>query len=151
MKVLVCGGRTFTDYDLVCKVLDHLNAKYMIEEVIEGGQRHWEGNRCIGGADYLGFKWAGTHHVKKTTVKAEWYNLTLLPVLIGKDRNGNDYNKLAGFNRNAKMLEEHEPDLVVAFPGGSGTADMVRKARAAGVRVMEVATDWKPDSVPEAA
>jgi hypothetical protein len=25
-----------------------------------------------------------------------------------------------------------------AFPGGAGTADMVRKARVAGVRVMEV-------------
>jgi hypothetical protein len=30
------------------------------------------------------------------------------------------------------------PDVVIAFPGGAGTADMVRKARVAGVRVMEV-------------
>ncbi len=30
------------------------------------------------------------------------------------------------------------PDLVIAFPGGKGTADMVRKARAAGVEVIEV-------------
>lgn len=29
-----------------------------------------------------------------------------------------------------------EPDLVVAFPGGTGTADMVTKAEAAGVNVL---------------
>jgi hypothetical protein len=31
-----------------------------------------------------------------------------------------------------------KPDLVVAFPGGRGTANMVKQARAAGVAVMEV-------------
>lgn len=36
------------------------------------------------------------------------------------------------------MLSEGKPSLVVAFPGGEGTADMVRKARAAGVEVVEV-------------
>jgi predicted Rossmann-fold nucleotide-binding protein len=30
-----------------------------------------------------------------------------------------------------------KPDGVVAFPGGDGTADMVRRARAAGVKVWE--------------
>ena len=29
------------------------------------------------------------------------------------------------------------PQLVIAFPGRHGTADMVRKARAAGVMVIE--------------
>lgn len=39
---------------------------------------------------------------------------------------------------NAAMLAHAKPDLVVAFPGARGTADMVRRARAAGVRVVEV-------------
>jgi predicted Rossmann-fold nucleotide-binding protein len=30
------------------------------------------------------------------------------------------------------------PDVVIAFPGGAGTADMVRAATAAGVKV------WQP-------
>lgn len=34
------------------------------------------------------------------------------------------------------MLSEGRPDLVVAFPGGKGTADMVRRARAAGVETV---------------
>jgi hypothetical protein len=32
---------------------------------------------------------------------------------------------------------EWRPDLLVAFAGGKGTADMVRRARAAGVEVIE--------------
>jgi hypothetical protein len=36
------------------------------------------------------------------------------------------------------MLEEGKPDVVVALPGGRGTADMVRRAKDAGVKVIEV-------------
>jgi ABC-type branched-subunit amino acid transport system substrate-binding protein len=36
------------------------------------------------------------------------------------------------------MIREGKPDAVVAFPGGRGTADMVRQARAAGIEVREV-------------
>jgi hypothetical protein len=38
------------------------------------------------------------------------------------------YGRAAGPIRNMKMLLEGKPDLVVAFPGGIGTADMVKKA-----------------------
>lgn len=51
----------------------------------------------------------------------------------------------AGPWRNGEMLRlEHAPDKgrqiahVVAFPGSRGTADMVRRARAAGIDVLEV-------------
>lgn len=36
------------------------------------------------------------------------------------------------------MLKEGKPDLVIAFPGGNGTKDMVTKARKAGIEVIEV-------------
>lgn len=35
------------------------------------------------------------------------------------------------------MLDYFDIDYVVAFPGGAGTADMVRRARAKGVPVHE--------------
>jgi hypothetical protein len=47
-----------------------------------------------------------------------------------------DWDKLgaaAGPVRNQKMLVEGRPDLVVAFPGGKGTADMVRRSERAGI------------------
>jgi len=45
------------------------------------------------------------------------------------------------------MLDEGKADLVVAFPGGRGTANMLSQARAADVRV------WQPgfETVSEAA
>lgn len=39
------------------------------------------------------------------------------------------------------MLEFGRPDLVVAFPGGRGTEDMVTKAERAGIRVLRVEDD----------
>jgi hypothetical protein len=51
----------------------------------------------------------------------------------------NRHGNKAGPIRNATMLAMKPPvKLVVAFPGGSGTADMVAKAKAAGLEVMEV-------------
>lgn len=48
------------------------------------------------------------------------------------------YGKAAGPRRNQRMLDEGKPDLVLAFPGGAGTADMVRRARQANVTVIEI-------------
>jgi hypothetical protein len=55
-----------------------------------------------------------------------------------------ELGKKAGPLRNQRMLDEGKPDLVVAFPGGGGTKDMVRRAVKAGVSVHEVnrADDW---------
>jgi hypothetical protein len=44
----------------------------------------------------------------------------------------------AGFFRNQRMLDLTRPDLVIACEGGRGTADMVRRAERAGVRVRRV-------------
>ncbi|BBU58525.1 hypothetical protein KU6B_47900 [Mameliella alba] len=48
------------------------------------------------------------------------------------------HGRAAGPIRNRRMIEEGKPDLVVAFPGGRGTANMVNQARAAGIEVREV-------------
>lgn len=39
------------------------------------------------------------------------------------------------------MLTEGNPDLVVAFKGEKGTANMVDQARRAGIKVIEVKED----------
>jgi ABC-type Fe3+-hydroxamate transport system substrate-binding protein len=46
------------------------------------------------------------------------------------------YGPSAGPIRNGRMLE-YKPDLVIAFPGGRGTANMVKQARKAGIAVVE--------------
>lgn len=52
---------------------------------------------------------------------------------------GGPLDRSAGPKRNQRMLDKGKPDLVLAFPGGDGTADMVRKAKSAGVPIIEVA------------
>jgi hypothetical protein len=46
-----------------------------------------------------------------------------------------EHGRGAGPIRNRQMLEEGRPDLVVAFPGGHGTAGMIKLALKAGVPV----------------
>ena len=45
------------------------------------------------------------------------------------------YNKAAGPIRNKLMLEAGKPDLVIAFPGGNGTINMIKQAKEAGIRI----------------
>tara|TARA_Y100000310_G_scaffold244963_1_gene249880 strand:+ start:4034 stop:4294 length:261 start_codon:yes stop_codon:yes gene_type:complete len=49
------------------------------------------------------------------------------------------YGRAAGVLRNQQMLDEGKPDLVLAFhdelESSKGTADMVRRAKKAGVEV----------------
>lgn len=71
------------------------------------------------GADYLANEWAKTKAgIKRWVCKADWKK----------------HGRSAGPIRNARMLE-WKPDLVVAFPGGRGTKNMVTQAQAAGVPV----------------
>ena len=49
------------------------------------------------------------------------------------------YGRSARPRRNAVMLERELPDVVIACRGGAGTADTVRRAKSAGIRVIEVA------------
>lgn len=116
MKVLVCGGRKFSDRDLVYKVLNiiHNGVKGGIKAIIHGG---------ASGADSIAGDWS----VDVLKKDAEVY-----------PANWNLHKTAAGPIRNRKMLKEGKPDIVVAFPGGSGTADMIKIATAAGVKVFDI-------------
>ena len=43
------------------------------------------------------------------------------------------------------MLTDGKPDAVLAFPGGRGTQDMIRRAMRAGVPVWRVFRPWEFD------
>lgn len=113
MRVLVCGGREFDNWSRLGKALNSLHAKHGIDCIIEGGAK---------GADFLAAKWARHNHVPLMRFEAHW----------------NTMGKRAGPVRNGWMLEFGKPDVVVAFPGGSGTANMIAQANSAGVKV------WQP-------
>lgn len=111
MRILVCGGREFDDW---AKLKRHLNPLvFRASVIIEGGAK---------GADFLGRVYAKWRGIPFKEYPANWKK----------------HGPAAGGIRNQQMLDEGKPDCVLAFPGGRGTADMVRRARQAGIKVHEV-------------
>lgn len=114
MKVIVCGGRDFTDTQHVHNWLDKFHGSKPISLIIEGGAR---------GADRIARNWAQLREIPFQTFLADWES----------------YGRRAGILRNQTMLNQH-PDAVIAFPGGRGTANMVFIAKKAGIKVYDGAS-----------
>jgi len=133
LKVIVCGGRDFKGWKTAKTALDFWLPRLPITAVIQGGQvsldpaeRHlpWE-QRKKWGADYIAKRWAelrGIPVIEEAVSAEEWKKL----------------GGAAGPIRNRKMLDLHKPQAVISFEGGSGTADMLRQARARGIKCIEV-------------
>ncbi len=128
MRVLVCGGRDYTDRLNVYRWLDKLFAPHNDPD---GKLVNWRQlprpdlhliSGAARGADSFATDWAMVNWVSSTEFPADW----------------EQHGKAAGAIRNRQMLEEGKPDLVVAFPGGKGTANMIAQAKAAGVAVLEI-------------
>lgn len=114
MRVLVTGGRDYHNDSRVFGALNRQHAETPITLLIQG----W----CRTGADWRARRWCWEHKVACLSDPADWHK----------------HDKAAGPIRNSKILKDWQPDLVIAFPGGSGTADMVTKAERAGLKVVRV-------------
>lgn len=111
---LICGGRDFTDESVFDNaMLDLMDMYGCPSRIVHGAAR---------GADTLADQWARRMALDVLRVPADWKT----------------HGRAAGAIRNGEMLKTAHPDLVVAFPGGRGTADMVRRSREAGITVAEV-------------
>lgn len=111
-RVLVCGGRDFSDARRLAETMNALHLEHEFGVVIHGAAR---------GADSLADSWARRNGIQTCACPALW------------DKHGN----AAGPQRNRAMLLL-QPQLVVAFPGGAGTASMISLATDAGVPVIRV-------------
>lgn len=119
MRILVCGGRDYRDRDAVFKWLDNNTPRTEPDEygndmpkdvtIIHG--------KCPTGADRWADEWAVVNWCGIEEYPADWRK----------------HGRAAGPIRNQQMIDEGRPDFAVAFPGGNGTADMVRRLKKAGV------------------
>jgi predicted polyphosphate/ATP-dependent NAD kinase len=112
VRILVCGGRDYGNFDHVKQMLDGLLQQHKEFIIIEGGAK---------GADTLARTWAQNRNVIVETYVANW------------QQDG----KAAGPIRNELMLSTGI-DLVVAFPGGRGTNHMVSIAQRDSVPVLDL-------------
>ena len=119
MKILVCGGRNYRDRTRMFVTLDRIHEKAAITTVVHGAAR---------GGDTLAAEWAECRCVRCEPYPADW------------QRDG----KQAGYIRNRRMLDAR-PDAVIAFPGGPGTAHMVRRPNSQGTVFCGFAN--RPDSI----
>jgi hypothetical protein len=103
IKILVCGGRDYTDAETLYKVMDEITKDAGPLIIVQGEAR---------GADRLAKQWAIERGHTVRSYPADW----------------DSYDSAAGPIRNRKMLVEENPDIVLAFPGGRGTKNMVTQS-----------------------
>ncbi|ATS92108.1 hypothetical protein HMSP1_63 [Sinorhizobium phage HMSP1-Susan] len=116
-KIIVCGGRNLADHKVFQWLISNFPQNFpLAHEIIQGGAT---------GADRAAYLYARHAGITYTTFPANW----------------KEYGKAAGMIRNQKMLD-YGCDAVLAFPGGVGTAGMIKIARKANVPVHEITGDF---------
>lgn len=113
-RVLICGGRDFSDLDLFNKIMQQVQP-WLAKDfcIINGFAR---------GADKIAHNWAFNNGIPSLCVPANW----------------DYYGTRAGSIRNEWMLTYCDPDLVIAFPGENGTKNMIRLAKGRRLDIYEV-------------
>ena len=109
-RVLVCGGREYRDYAKVRETLNAVKPRILVHGGATGA------DKCCG-------LYAEEKGVPCMVIPAPWKK----------------HGKAAGPIRNGWMLQLTKPTLVLAFPGGAGTSDMVKQALDAGIPVRSIA------------
>jgi len=112
LKLVVCGSRE-GEPKLVKHVLEALHGRGNIEILACGDAT---------GIDSHANEWAKRIGLQRSVWPAPWHN----------------EDPSAGPRRNAAMLKTVNPHLVLAMPGGKGTADCVKQAKELGIPVLEV-------------
>lgn len=111
-KIIIAGGRSFDDFDLLQKKLDLYFSKLDPSrlEIVSGGAK---------GADSLGESYAKLNSIKLKRFPADW----------------DKYGKGAGFRRNSEMAN-YANGLVAFWDGSSkGTLHMINLAKSKGLKI----------------
>lgn len=114
----ICGGRGFSNTEMFSSAMGEIVQRLGCPaRVIHGDAR---------GADQMTGEWGRRMAIGVVAIPADW----------------SGHGMKAGPLRNQLMLDTYKPTVVVAFPGGQGTADMIRRSRRTGANVIEI----KPDA-----
>lgn len=131
MRVGVTGGRNYHDRDVVERTM--FEYCQLGDVIVHGAAR---------GADSLCAKLADDMGWEKEPHPADW-RAPCTPECKPGHRRVNAYGKsycpMVGLYRNQEMLDGGL-DLLIVFPGNSGTADMVRRCKKAGVKIVTAIT-----------
>lgn len=116
MRIIVCGGRAYTDARTVAKTLaGYATSTRVFHRLVHGGA---PGADTMAAAVAYTLGWSVEEH------SVDW----------------GQHGNAAGPIRNQAMADLGA-DLLLAFPGGRGTADMIRRATAAGIPVRQISRE----------
>lgn len=120
MVIAVTGGRRWVESERRAVFLWNQLGKFLTpsDVLIVGGDTLAGDQR---GVDAHAYNWGLRNGVHVAVVKPYWTR----------------HGKKAGPLRNKAMIDL-KPDLLLAFPGGAGTADTIEKAIAAGIKVVRL-------------
>lgn len=110
IKLLVCGGRDYQDRNKIYKTLNQIHKETPISLLITGDAK---------GADHLSYLWALNYTIPTRIFMANWKK----------------YGPRAGPIRNQEMINQAKPDLILAFPGGTGTQNMISLGKKAALPI----------------
>jgi hypothetical protein len=140
MKILICGSRALENYEFLREVCFNIIAGEQYTRDIPNTDIEIVSGNNKGGADFFGEKFAKQYKLQIKLFPADWNDMTP-PVLIGTNFYG-DYNKLAGLNRNIKMvdyLSESPDSICIAFDmDNPGTKDTIKKCKKAGIKTYQI-------------
>ena len=109
MKVIIAGSRGFDDYEMLCKVCDHMLSRQTEIEIVSGAAR---------GADLLGERYAKERGMFVKKFPADWS--------IGKS---------AGFIRNSQMAD-YSDALICFWDGESkGSKHIINLAKEKNLKI----------------
>ena len=139
-RILVCGGRDYIRWDLCPRInnnIDKSTEQYKLyypqwrklDSVLNSYIEYTTDGYPTGELTIISGMAKGVD-----TAAANWAGVNWFP-LLEFHPDWDLYGKAAGPIRNKRMLTEGKPDLVIAFPGGKGTANMVKQATTEGVLV----------------
>ncbi len=106
MRVAVCGGKDFLAMHLISAVLFKVHRANHITELLIGNSR---------GVDEIVNDWAARTGIPVRHINSDWLS----------------YGEDADDVRNQLIIDER-PDIIVLFPGGKRTNDLLNKAITAG-------------------
>lgn len=118
VRLLVTGGHDFDDKEYLFAKLDGLHEGDLIGLVIHG---------AAPGTDSLANAWALKNNILVAPYPANW----------------DEYGKAAESIRNKQMIDLGRPNGLVAFPGGSGTTNVVALAKNADIPVLDLRDDYE--------
>lgn len=113
MKVIIAGGRSFSDYNLLREVCDHMLQNQIEVEIVSGKAR---------GADALGEKYA----------KEKGYTIKEFPADWEK------YKKAAGYIRNKEMAKYADAAIVFWDGNSKGSKHMIELSQEYNLKIKVV-------------